>query len=136
MITFPRLIPRIFVVSALLALLPRTGATPETNLSDRPARALARAGRLEVQAAGPYVGKGAFQIQVSTKLGRPSFVLPDGTWAYSNYLVEESAAHGTLMIRFAGGRVSKLELVTAETVAPLRFDPLQQLAAGRNKSPR
>lgn len=120
--------PRSLVLSAMLILLPAAGAAREPGLSDPAARALARAGRLEIDAAGPYVEHGTFRIQVLATLGRPLRVLSDGAWVYPRYVVEESTAEGTLVIRFAGGRVSELTLVTPEVLAALGSDQRQQIS--------
>ncbi len=70
--------------------------------------------------AGPYVEPGTYQIQVSTALGRPTHLLADGTWLYADFAVEASRARGTLVVRFAQGRVSTLTLVSPSVATALR----------------
>jgi len=88
--------------------------------SDRAAQALATIGSVRVESAGPYVSVGTYRIQVTTKLGRPSATLADGTMLYENYLADGSAATGTLVVQFAAGRVSSLSLAGPAVVAALR----------------
>lgn len=84
------------------------------------AQALARNGSIHVNSVGPYVESGTYRVQVAVKLGRPSYVLPDGTWLYQGYIINDSDASGTLVVRFQRGRVSELSLATPATVASLR----------------
>jgi hypothetical protein len=77
-------------------------------------------GTVAIKTVGPYVEIGTFQIQVSTKLGRPDLTLADGTWLYHHRRIDGSAAEGTLVVRFAAGRVSALTLATPQVVAALR----------------
>jgi hypothetical protein len=70
--------------------------------------------------AGPYVEIGTYEIQVSVKLGRPSARLPDGTWLYDHCAIENSAAEGTLIVRFVHGRVSALEVAGPNAILALR----------------
>ena len=86
-------------------------------------------GAIPVKAAGPYVEPGTVRIQVSTKLGRPSTVLPDGTWMYDNHSIQDSDARGTLVVRFNQGRVSELALVTPTIAVAMRTNPHQPLSS-------
>jgi hypothetical protein len=88
--------------------------------ADRAAQLLATNGTVRVESAGPYVAVGTYRIQVTTKLGRPSATLADGTMLYENYLADGSAATGTLVVQFAAGRVSSLSLAGPAVVAALR----------------
>lgn len=90
------------------------------SASDPAAQRLRSNGRIDIAAVGPYVEVGTYRIQVSVKLGRAHTTLPDGTWLYENYAPADSAARGTLVVRFAGGRVSELFLATPAVVASLR----------------
>lgn len=85
-----------------------------------PAALLRAHGAIAVAQAGPYVHRGSYRIQVATKLGSPDAILPDGTWLYRSYAVPESSVDGTLVVRFANGRVSELVLASAQTVSALR----------------
>lgn len=87
--------------------------------SDRAAQLLALQGAVPVKAATPYVEVGTFRIQVSTKLGRPAQVLEDGAWLYPNFTVTDSAATGTLVVRFKRNCVSELAIVTPATAVAL-----------------
>jgi hypothetical protein len=53
-------------------------------------------------------------------------MLPDGTWFYSDYSANESAAHGTLVVCFDNGRVSKLSLVSPAVATAMLSAPAQQ----------
>ena len=99
------------LLSALL-LAPTFAGAKEAPASDSAAQLLTNAGSVPIQAAGPYVEVGTFRIQVSTKLGRPSATLADGTWLYREFNVDGSTAAGTLVVRFDHGRVAQLSLVT------------------------
>lgn len=76
---------------------------------------------------GNSVSVGTTRIMVSMRLGTPDFVLTDGSWLYAGY----SATHdghatsqpGTLVVRFAGGKVTRLTLASQTTVAALRATP-------------
>lgn len=98
------------LVSALL-LTAVIGSAREAA-ADSAAQALAATGTVRVQAVGQYVEVGTYQIQVSTKLGRPSARLADGTWLYRNFAINGSNAAGTLVVRFEDGRVTQLSVVT------------------------
>lgn len=87
--------------------------------SDVTATRLAREGSLPLHAIGPYVQVGTFRILVEGKLGRPDARLADGTWLYHRQRIEGTAARGTVVIRFEGGRVSSLALVTPPVAAAL-----------------
>src|SRR5688500_17912976 len=91
------------VFAALLGAAPAFAAVSEMSTADRAAQLLANHGALPVETVGPYIERGTLRIQVSTKLGRPSTVLADGTWLYENRTVQESNARGTLAIRFDRG---------------------------------
>jgi hypothetical protein len=84
--------------------------------ADRPAdpaaQMLAASGVVPVKDAGLYVHAGSYRIHVWTMLGKPTEVLPDGTWFYKDFSAQASAAHGTLVVRFDQGRVTQLSLVT------------------------
>jgi hypothetical protein len=108
-------------VAATLLVLPVLAATQD-DTADRAVQLLATNGALPVVAAGPYVELGSFRIQVSTKLGQPGARLPDGTWLYPNFNVNDSEATGTLVVRFTNHRVSGLSLV-APSVATAMTAP-------------
>jgi hypothetical protein len=88
-----------------------------------------RHGTVAVANAGPHVAVGTFRIQVETKLGRPDVKLADGTWLYRGRAVAGSRATGTLVVRFADGRVSALALATPAAVAVLRAGSAKDLVA-------
>jgi hypothetical protein len=111
---------RAAALAATLFVLPSLFSATEPTAADRAAQMLRATGRLPVQAVGPYVEIGTYRIQVSVKLGRASAVLPDGTWLYEKYVSENSAAEGTLVVRFVNGRVSELYLATPAIVAALK----------------
>jgi len=120
-ITVPSL--RTAALAAALLLLPAIASAKDSAAPDRAVEILRATGRLPVAAAGPYVEVGTYRIQVSVKLGRASLALPDGTWLYEGFSPENSAARGTLVLRFTAGRVSELYLATPAVVAALRDAP-------------
>ena len=102
--------------------------------ADQAAATLAQRGTVAVKKAGPYVEEGTFLIQVAVKLGVPSVKLPDGTWLYRNFQVDDSDATGTLVVRFHGGRVRDLTLVTpvvATAMMTPKTSPDKVLVANR-----
>jgi hypothetical protein len=100
-----------FAVALLVA--PALAFANDTAPADRAAQQLALKGSVPVKAAGPYVAIGTYQVQVAAKLGRPATALPDGTWLYPNFTVNDTDTTGTLVMRFNNqGRVSELSLVT------------------------
>ncbi len=108
---------------ALLALtvgasLARAAASP-----DSASQLLQQHGAIAVAKAGPHVEPGSFRVQVAAKLGRPDETLPDGSWLYHGRRVSESEARGTLLVRFAAGRVHSLALVAPQALATLRTPP-------------
>jgi hypothetical protein len=114
---------RVAALAATLFLLPAIASAKDAAPADRAAQLLAACGSIPMSAVGPYVEVGTFQIQVSVKLGQPSAKLPDGTWLYQGYAVEDSQATGTLVVRFAQGRVTSLSLASPVMVAALRAAP-------------
>ncbi len=104
---------RLTALAATLTFATAGVSAKENHSSDRAAQLLAVNSSVPVTNAGPYVERGTLLIQVAVKLGRPTAKLADGTWLYPNYTVENSAAHGTLVVRFSpAGRVTDLSLVT------------------------
>jgi hypothetical protein len=98
-------------------------ADPATNL-------LAHYGTVPLLAAGPYVERGTARVQVAAKLGRPDAVLPDGSWVYHSYHVVDSAARGTLLVRFRDQRVAALLLATPAKIAALRHAAVETARGG------
>ena len=105
------------LATTLFALCPMSLAAAA---SDAAATKLATSGSIPVQQVGRYVERGTMRIQVSSKLGRPSTVLSDGTFLYDNWSAGESEARGTLVVRFDRNRVSSLSLVTPAVAVALR----------------
>jgi hypothetical protein len=115
---------RAATLTAALSSLPLfVSASPNPTPADSAAQALVIAGTVPVKAAGPYVEIGTYQIQVSVKLGRPTFRLPDGSWLYGNFSVPDSHAAGFLLVRFNQGRVSELALVSPAVATALLDAP-------------
>lgn len=114
---------RTAALAAALLLLPAVASANDSATADRAESLLAGRGSIPVEAAGPYVEVGTYRIQVAVKLGRPAARLPDGTWLYENFVADGSNARGTLVVRFAQGRVSALTLATPAVVAALRSAP-------------
>jgi hypothetical protein len=110
---------RAAVIASTLFLLPTFVSAKVDAATDRAKAVLALHGSLPVTAAGPYVQIGTYKIQVSVKLGQPSAKLPDGTWLYRNFTVDDSEASGALLVSFEKGRVSGLTIVTPEVALAL-----------------
>lgn len=105
-------IVRIAAIVATLTVAAANVSAKSAASADRAAQLLAQHGTVNLKAAGPYVEVGTSRIWVDAKLGMPSARLPDGTWLYRSFEVQDSEACGTLVVRFAKGRVSGLSLVT------------------------
>jgi len=103
--------------------LPATFASAADGPADSASQMLAVSGVVPVKDAGPYVHLGSYRIQVWTMLGRPTAVLPDGTYLYKDFAAQASAAHGTLVVRFDHGRADQLSLVSPE-VALAMLNPV------------
>ena len=123
-----------FRAAALAAalLVPAIASAKDTAQADSATRLLATTGVVQVEAAKPYreLNSGASAVQIGTwranvslRLGRPSAVLADGTWLYRNFTVDESLAHGTLVVRFDHGDVSQLSLVSPTVEAAMLNTP-------------
>lgn len=81
------------------------------SATDPVAEMLAVSGVVPVKDAGPYVRVGSYRVHVWAMLGRPSSILPDGTWLYKGFSAKGSAARGTLVVRFNSGQVIQLSLI-------------------------
>jgi outer membrane protein assembly factor BamE (lipoprotein component of BamABCDE complex) len=115
---------RTSALAASLFLLPAMASANNSTTADRAQQLLSTSGTLPVKAAGPYVEAGTFRIQVSAKLGRPTFRFPDGTWLYENFSAADGSPTGTLIVRFnAKGQVSDLSLASPAAVMALRTQP-------------
>ena len=124
-----RIVPVTLFTATLLFLVSGGTAAPASKTSpqkDRAADQLAEHGSIPLSAAGPYVEEGTYRMQVDAKLGAPDLRLADGTWLYHHHQVRDSAATGTLVVRFdARGRVNSLALVTPRIAATLRSDAMK-----------
>ena len=105
---------------ALLALAAALPAAAAQSAPDTAAQLLARQGHVAVTNAGAFVEPGTFRIQVAAKLGQPDARLADGTWLYHGRRIAGSDAEGTLVVRFAAGRVHTLSLATPAIIAAWR----------------
>ena len=112
----------VLLLSAAASACVASAASSSGTAADAAARTLVSNGSVSVAQVGPYVTPGTFRVQVSTKLGRPDLILADGTWLYHRHRIERSEAEGTLVVRFTGGRVSSLALVTPTVAAALHRD--------------
>ena len=81
----------------------------------------------KVNAHGDTVTAGTSRVLVGLRLGAPTYVLSDGSWLYSNYVVHVTAGDdgrpATLVIRFTANRVSALTLADQSVVVALRETP-------------
>lgn len=117
----------LLALCALAAGISLASASPSTPTSSDAATQLLREhGAIVVGQAGAHVEAGTFRVQVAAKLGRPDETLADGTWLYHGRRVSESEARGTLVIRFAGGRVQALSLLAPQALVALRSLPAPQ----------
>ncbi|MDB6093252.1 MAG: hypothetical protein JWM32_814 [Verrucomicrobia bacterium] len=123
------LLPSSLRTAALVIAISMAPAAFAQN-ADNAAQLLAATGSVRVSNVGPYVSVGTYRVQVSAKLGHPTTTLADGTWLFENFNADASAAAGTLVVNFAGGRVSSLSLATRATVLALRTPQAQPAYAG------
>jgi hypothetical protein len=96
---------------------------PESASSDHAAVKLNLYGSVPIDSVGPNVRIGASKADAALTLGYPSRVLSDGRWIiFRDFWVDHSTAHGSLVVRFEGGKVSELMIVTpAKGVALCRM---------------
>jgi len=122
-------------VAALAASASLANANPAAANSSEAqvAQTLAVTGQIAVANVGDYIATGSYRIWVSSHLGRPDHVLPDGTWLYDHRRVEQSAVGGTLAISFANGKVSGMRLLSpaAATALLSPAKPVSTLVAAR-----
>ncbi len=100
---------------ALSLILASVGhaSVPESASVDRAAANLNLYGSIAVDLVGSNVRIGSPKAEVATNIGSPSRILPDGRWIiFRNYWVDQSSAHGSLVVGFADGKVSELMIVT------------------------
>ncbi len=109
-------------LASALCLLPALASAADSPATDSAAQMLAVSGVVPVKDAGPYVHLGSYRIHVWTMLGRPTAMLPDGTYLYKDFAAAGSSAHGTLVVRFDDGRVNQLSLVSP-AVATAMLNP-------------
>ena len=114
-------IARVAAMLAALSALKLAAAAKDAGSgnADIVAVTLQSTGWLPVKAAGPYVQLGSYRIWVSSHLGKPAKVLPDGTWVYQGFKPEDSDAEGALLVSFKQGQVSDLRLVTPAVLTAL-----------------
>jgi len=81
----------------------------------------------KVNANGDEVTAGTSRVHVRLRLGAPSWVLADGSWVYSNYVMRTSARDtgrpASLLVRFGSDRVARLALIDESTLVVLREMP-------------
>lgn len=120
---------------ATLATLSVSAHAKDSAPVSRADQALAQHGRVAVAKVGSSVEIGTFQIQVSVTLGRPTKRLTDGSWLYSNYEIEQSAAKGSLLVNFQEKRVSALTLVSPAIATALLSPqkPVEKIRVTANK---
>jgi hypothetical protein len=110
---------RSLALAASLLALPVLASARDSAAPDRAASLLAARGAIELSAVGRTIERGTYRVEVVTKLGQGT-VLADGTRLFAGYSVDDSAARGTLVVRFdAQGRVTQLKLVTPAVATAL-----------------
>jgi hypothetical protein len=81
----------------------------------------------KVNANGDEVTPGTSRVHVRLRLGAPTWVLTDGSWVYSNYVMLTSAGDtgrpASLLVRFGSDRVARLALIDESTLVALRETP-------------
>src|SRR6478752_10843609 len=81
----------------------------------------------KVHANGDEVVAGTGRVHVRLRLGAPTWVLTDGSWVYSNYVMRTSARDtgrpASLLVRFGSDRVARLALIDESTLVVLREMP-------------
>jgi hypothetical protein len=86
---------------------------PDSAPGDRAAAKLNRCGSVAVESVGSDVRIGSSKAQVALSIGSPSRILADGRWiVFRDFWVDQSAAHGSLVVGLTAGRVSELRIVT------------------------
>ena len=123
------------LVAAGLFLAPVV-AIARDQVADSAVELLAYHGIVPVLTAGPYVERGTVRVQVAAKLGRPDVVLSDGAWLYHEHQIVDSAARGTLVVRFNDNRVATLLLATPAKVALLRQAAVETARRAQEKQAR
>jgi hypothetical protein len=126
----------ILLVSSFVAALAASATLAHANTTSpeaAAAQALAADGQIAVANVGDSVQVGSYRIWVSSCLGRPNHVLPDGTWLYNDRQVENTAVSGTLAISFDHGQVSSMRLLSAAMAVSLLHPakPAANLMAAR-----
>ncbi len=81
----------------------------------------------KINVNGDSVTAGTSRIMVRQRLGTPTYVIADGSWLYSNYLMHVTAGDegrlATLIVRFTAGQVSGLTLADQFVAVALRDTP-------------
>jgi hypothetical protein len=95
-------------------------SVPDSASRDRAAAKLNLCGSVAVESVGSDVRIGSSRAQVALAIGSPSRVLADGRWiVFRDFWVDQSTAHGSLVVGFTDGKVSELRIVTPNEGAAL-----------------
>jgi len=81
----------------------------------------------KVDANGTRVTANTSRVHVRLRLGAPTWVLADGSWVYSNYVVRTSSRDAgrpaSLLVRFDSNRVARLALIDESRRVALQTTP-------------
>jgi hypothetical protein len=84
-----------------------------SHAADRAAQAMASQGAVSVSNIGPSLKIGSTEKEVYKTVGQADAVLADGTLLFhKSFYIDHSAANGSLVVEFSGGKVSALRIVS------------------------
>jgi hypothetical protein len=121
-ITIP--LVRAAALAAALVSLPVAGHAGESsNQSADPAlRSIVLTGSVQLERVSD-IRVGSSARDATRTLGHVDRVLSDGTWlVYKDFHVDQSTAHGTLVVTLKDGRVSTMRLVSPSVAVALAAD--------------
>lgn len=86
---------------------------PAPASGDPASSRMALCGSVAIDSVGRDVRIGSSKADVARAIGSPSRILSDGRWiVFRNFWVDQSVAHGSLVVGFTDGKVSELRIVT------------------------
>lgn len=110
---------------SLLTLVSALSLSAATRFAETSVSSVAAARQ---NANGDKVTPGTHRVHVGLRLGQPNFVQADGSWMYSNYVLQLGNAlviqPATLVVRFKDNHVSQLSLVDETTALALQREPV------------
>ncbi len=109
------------LAAALAAVsLPGVAGEAAAPTQDRALQIQELNGSISVSRVGSDIQVGSTRSAVALEIGHPSRILSDGSWMiYKEFFVDNSSAHGTLVVSFDGDRVRALRLVSPAVAVAL-----------------